>query len=147
MLAGAWEVGDDAGLKALAQAVEREQLEAAGAQRVDFHVQPARGKPFACFGLAGQTIRQLVEAGEGEGAATLGEHLECACSGVMACSTCHVYVHPAWWAAVGAPSEEEQDMIDLAHEPRPNSRLGCQLELRPELDGMTIILPSGANNM
>ena len=143
----------------------------------------------------------------------LGQLLECACSGVMACSTCHVYVDSTWMERVGAPSESEhgsvlslapwwcrsslplaswgglsrllaalrsrnesnccigtneglrcsredrteppslrlptprQDMLDLAHEPRPSSRLGCQLELRPELEGMVVHMPNGANNL
>ena len=38
-------------------------------------------------------------------------------------------------------------MLDLAHEPRPSSRLGCQLELRPELEGMVVHMPNGANNL
>ena len=48
---------------------------------------------------------------------------------------------------MGAPCEAEQDMLDLAHEPLPNSRLGCCIELRPELEGMVVQIPGGANNL
>ena len=77
----------------------------------------------------------------------MAEYIECACSGIAACSTCHVYVHPDWFERVGEPSEAELDMIDLAHEPSETSRLGCQLVLRPELDGMVLSMPDGANNI
>ena len=50
-------------------------------------------------------------------------------------------------AAVGSASEEEEDMLDLAYDRRDTSRLGCQLQLRPELEGMRVSLPAGANNM
>lgn len=50
-------------------------------------------------------------------------------------------------AAVGPPSEAEQDMLDLAHEPRDTSRLACQLVLSPAVDGMRLTIPAGANNL
>jgi hypothetical protein len=56
-------------------------------------------------------------------------------------------VEPGWLERVGAPCEAEQDMLDLAHEPRPNSRLGCCIQLRPELEGMVVHIPGGANNL
>ena len=84
---------------------------------------------------------------EANGAALLSEHLECACSGVMACSTCHVHVDAEWFAAVGPPSEAEEDMLDLAFDRRDISRLGCQLQLKPELEGLVVRLPSDANNL
>merc|ERR1712066_186888 len=75
------------------------------------------------------------------------EMIECACSGVMACSTCQVYVHDDWFGKVGEPCEAETDMLELAHDPRDTSRLGCQLKLRADLDGLEITVPDGANNM
>ena len=56
-------------------------------------------------------------------------------------------VAPEWFERVGPPCEAEQDMLDLAHEPQPNSRLGCQLTLRTELEGMVVHIPGGANNL
>ena len=146
-LAGAWEIGEDAGLRSLAVAVERELAVNEGRQLVAFHVRPSRGAPFLCEGFEGMSLKDAAENGEGEGAELLGELLECACSGVMACSTCHVHVDDDWLDAVGPPTEEEEDMLDLAYDRRNSSRLGCQLVLRPELSGMTVALPAGANNM
>ena len=70
-----------------------------------------------------------------------------ACEASIACSTCHVVVDPIWYEAVGAADEDEEDMLDLAHDPRRTSRLGCQVKLTPALDGMVVWVPHGANNM
>ena len=114
-----------------------------------FFVRPpgARSEPVEVQGFEGMSIKDVIDHGEGEGANLLGSLLECACSGVMACSTCQVYVEPSWVDAVGLAGEDEQDMIDLAHEPRDNSRLGCQVVLRPELDGLVLSVPGGAHNL
>jgi ferredoxin len=73
--------------------------------------------------------------------------IECTCGGNMACSTCHVYVDPAWMARVGSASDDEQDMLDLAFEPKDNSRLGCQLVFDKSMDGLTLTIPDSVNNM
>ena len=52
-----------------------------------------------------------------------------------------------WFQAVGEPSEAELDMIDLAHDPAETSRLGCQLVLSAELDGLEVKIPGRANNL
>ena len=72
----------------------------------------------------------------------LEEAVECACRGVMACSTCPVSVDEAWRARVGEPPEEEEDMLDLAFELTDTSRLGCQIKVTKELDGMVAKVPS-----
>ena len=79
-LAGAWEIGEDAGLRSLAVAVEREMARAEGRQLVTFHVKPARGLPFQCSAFEGMSLKEAAENGDDEGAALLGELLECACS-------------------------------------------------------------------
>jgi ferredoxin len=63
---------------------------------------------FECEGLEGMSLRDVVEHDSGLNASMLGEYLECACSGVMACSTCHVIVQPDWFDKVGAPDASEQ---------------------------------------
>ena len=93
------------------------------------------------------SLKDVAEFGDGDGAELLGELLECACSGVMACSTCHVHVDSDWLDAVGAPSEEEEDMLDLAFDRQENSRLACQLVLSPQLGGLRVKIPAGANNL
>ena len=73
--------------------------------------------------------------------------LEGACEGSLACSTCHVVVEPDWFDRLVPIQEDEEDMLDLAFGLTRTSRLGCQVLLTDELDGLTVHIPSGANNM
>ena len=73
--------------------------------------------------------------------------IEGACEGSLACSTCHVIVDPEWFGRLGEPSEDEEDMLDLAFGLRPTSRLGCQIIITQELDGLTVTLPDETFNM
>ncbi len=73
--------------------------------------------------------------------------IEGACEGSMACSTCHVVVDPAWFDRLDDPSEEEEDMLDLAFGLTQTSRLGCQLVMTEELDGLVVRLPDQTHNM
>lgn len=127
--------------------MEQEVARSSGRTLVRFTVRPSGGPAFACEGFEGMSLKDIAEFGSGEGAELLREYIECACSGVMACSTCQVYVHPDWFPRVGPPGEAELDMLELAHEPEETSRLGCQVRLTPDMDGMSISIPSGANNM
>lgn len=63
------------------------------------------------------------------------------CGGALSCATCHVHVAQAWMDRVGAPSEEEAVMLEMAIDPDETSRLSCQIRLTPELDGLELILP------
>lgn len=67
--------------------------------------------------------------------------IEGACGGAMACATCHVVVDEASFDALPEPSAEEEDMLDLAADLRPTSRLGCQVRLTTELDGLVVRVP------
>lgn len=147
-------------------------------------------RAFSVEAVEGTTLTDVAQFGTSDNCGVLGEYLECACAGIMACSTCHVVVHPDWYDADGAPADEEeeegavgsdgdspngtsggggdddgaagsgedrakipppseaeQDMIDLAYEPQLTSRLGCQIKLTKELDGLVILLPRGSNNL
>lgn len=73
--------------------------------------------------------------------------LEGACEGSLACSTCHVIVDPEWYEQLDQPSEEEEDMLDLAFGLTHTSRLGCQIRMSEELDGLVVSLPSATRNM
>ena len=64
------------------------------------------------------------------------------CGGSMACATCHVYVEEKWLNVLPKPEEAEEDMIDMAYEPKKNSRLSCQLIVSEELDGLIVTTPS-----
>jgi 2Fe-2S ferredoxin len=64
------------------------------------------------------------------------------CGGNCACATCHVKVDVAWTGAVGPPaSETEAELLELAPESGPASRLACQIRMRAELDGIVVHLP------
>ena len=76
-----------------------------------------------------------------------GLPLEGTCEGQMACSTCHVIVAREWFARLAASSEEEEDMLDLAADVQPTSRLSCQIELTGELDGLVVRVPSASHDM
>ena len=63
------------------------------------------------------------------------------CGGSMACATCHVYVEEKWFNKLPVAEEAEVDMIDMAFEPKKNSRLSCQLIVTDELDGLKVLTP------
>lgn len=69
------------------------------------------------------------------------EGIEADCGGVCACATCHVYVAPEWIERVGPAGADESEMLDCANDPRPNSRLSCQIAMTAELEGLTVFLP------
>ena len=64
------------------------------------------------------------------------------CGGSMACATCHVYVEENWLNKLPKAEDAEIDMIDMAYEPKKNSRLSCQLIVTNELDGLTVTTPA-----
>ena len=73
--------------------------------------------------------------------------IEGACEGSLACSTCHVVVDPEWYELLKEASEDEEDMLDLAFGLTATSRLGCQIIITEELDGLVVRLPSSTRNM
>ncbi|WP_297371671.1 ferredoxin family 2Fe-2S iron-sulfur cluster binding protein [Acidocella sp.] len=70
-----------------------------------------------------------------------GVDIEGACEGSLACSTCHVIVAADWFDKLEAPSEDEEDMLDVAFGVQKTSRLGCQIVMSESLDGLTVSLP------
>ena len=63
------------------------------------------------------------------------------CGGACACSTCHVYIDPAWVGKLPHREDMEEDMLDFAYEPNERSRLTCQVKVTPELDGLVVRMP------
>jgi len=63
------------------------------------------------------------------------------CGGSMACATCHIYVDEKWLNKIPKAEEAEEDMIDMAFEPKKNSRLSCQIIVNDELDGLEVTTP------
>lgn len=77
----------------------------------------------------------------------LGIEIEGACEGNMACSTCHVIVDDAHFDRLPEASEDEEEMLDLALGLTATSRLGCQLVITPDLDGLMLQVPKEHRNM
>lgn len=86
--------------------------------------------------------RTLLHIGQANGIA-----MEGICEGTMACSTCHVIVDPAWFDRLPTAGEEEYDILDLCLNLSRTSRLGCQLVLTEELDGLVVNLPAESHNL
>lgn len=63
------------------------------------------------------------------------------CGGCMSCATCHVYIDEAWIPAVGTAGENESAMLEMAIDPRGNSRLSCQVKLTEALSGLVVHIP------
>jgi ferredoxin, 2Fe-2S len=73
--------------------------------------------------------------------------IEGACEGSVACSTCHVIVDAEWYGRLREASEEEEDMLDFAFNLTRTSRLGCQIVVTEELDGLVVQLPAATRNL
>jgi 2Fe-2S ferredoxin len=76
-----------------------------------------------------------------------GIDIEGACEGSLACSTCHVIVDQEWYDLLKDATEDEEDMLDLAFGLTQTSRLGCQIIMTEELDGLTVKLPQATRNL
>lgn len=73
--------------------------------------------------------------------------MEGACGGSCACSTCHVIVDPDFYDALPEPEDDENDMLDLAYGLTETSRLGCQLKMTKNIDGLRVALPAMTRNV
>ena len=62
------------------------------------------------------------------------------CGGMCSCATCHVYVDPAWQARLPAPMSDERELLNELSQCQDNSRLSCQIEFTPELDGLRVTI-------
>lgn len=69
------------------------------------------------------------------------EGLAAECGGACSCATCEVYVDDAWIELVGEACDIEKDMLTASSALRGNSRLSCQIEITPELDGLVVAIP------
>ena len=63
------------------------------------------------------------------------------CGGGMACATCHVYINDRWFDKLPSKEDGEEDMLDMAFEPKKNSRLSCQITVSDKTDGLVVHLP------
>lgn len=107
--------------------------------------------PKVIFESADGGTRREVDANVGQSLLEISHEndveIEGACEGSMACSTCHLVIDSEFYGRLPAPSEEEQDMLCLTFGLRPTSRLGCQVILTEELDGLIVRLPGQTINI
>ncbi|KAI8924547.1 putative YAH1-ferredoxin of the mitochondrial matrix [Entophlyctis helioformis] len=112
---------------------------------------PEPGKGLKVTYITPQDGPITVEAKEGTNLLDLAHYknidLEGACEGSLACSTCHVIVDPEFYSKLEEPSDEENDMLDLAFGLTDTSRLGCQIIMRKDLDGIVVRIPSATRNV
>ncbi len=90
------------------------------------------GKEHAIEGILNWTVMEIIRDGD--------LPIRAECGGSCACATCHVYVAPEWAAKLPPMQDEERDTLDGGFEVEPNSRLSCQLIMKPELDGLKVTL-------
>lgn len=72
--------------------------------------------------------------------------LEGACEGVCACSTCHLILPMDLYDSLDDPSEDEEDMLDMAFGLTETSRLGCQVTVRSDMEGVEVQMPAATRN-
>ena len=78
-----------------------------------------------------------------EGAVRSGvDGIDADCGGALSCSTCHVYVADDWIDLLVPPSQDEKEMIDFAVDPKPCSRLSCQIVMKSEYEGLVLNVPA-----
>ena len=101
--------------------------------------------------IAANGTRHVVNAPLGDSVLDIAHEnkidIEGACEGSMACSTCHVIIDKKWYRKLEEVSEDEEDMLDLAFGLTRTSRLGCQIVITEELDGLEVSLPKETRNM
>lgn len=101
--------------------------------------------------ITADNVRQEIEAPNGLSILEIAHQnnidLEGACEGSLACSTCHVIVDSEWFDVLPEATEDEEDMLDLAFGLTQTSRLGCQIIMSDQLDGIMVRLPSATRNM
>lgn len=70
--------------------------------------------------------------------------IEGQCGGFCACGTCHVHLSDAWLAQLGAASDAEMAMLEFEPDTTANSRLCCQIQISPTLDGLSMTVARAA---
>lgn len=115
----------------------------ASAADVPFKIVDRSGKEHAVRGKVGENLMYLAHKLQMDNPAIV---IEGACEASLACSTCHVMLDPEHFELLDEPLEQEDDMLDMAPCLAPTSRLGCQIILKPELEGMVVSLPKFTRN-
>jgi len=102
---------------------------------IKIHLVAPGGAETTLEGHAGESLMQAAVAANVRG-------IEADCGGLLTCATCHVYVREPFAQQLPPPQADELGMLEFTAAPRrPNSRLSCQIELGPALDGLVVDLP------
>lgn len=91
------------------------------------------GTPLVAEAIPGQTLLKIAQGA--------GIDLEGSCGGAMACSTCHLVIDSVWYAKLPSPGSDESDILDLAPNLTRTSRLGCQIKVTEDMDGLVVRVP------
>lgn len=103
---------------------------------IKIHLVAAGGAETTLEVRTGQSLMQAAVAANVDGIAA-------DCGGLLTCATCHVYVREPFAAQLPPPQADELGMLEFTAAPRrPTSRLSCQIDLQPALDGLTVDLPA-----
>ena len=100
------------------------------------HVTDRAGERHTLQALEGFRIMEIIR--------DWGLDIKAECGGACACATCHVYVDRDWAPKLYEPTDEEVGRLDEAFEVTGNSRLSCQILMRPEYDGIELKLAPGS---
>lgn len=123
-----------------------------GQTRFHGHVhKPKPGEELHVTFICKDGTQQTFEVAEGDNLLDIAQannlDMEGACGGSCACSTCHVIVDPEFYDEMEEPDDDENDMLDLAFGLTETSRLGCQITMTKELDGIRVALPAMTRNL
>lgn len=112
---------------------------------------PKEGEELHVTFISKDGLQQTFEVAEGDNILDIAQNynldMEGACGGSCACLTCHVIIDPEFYDAIAEPDDDENDMLDLAFGLTETSRLGCQVKMTKELDGIRIALPAMTRNL
>jgi ferredoxin-2, mitochondrial len=132
------------------QIIKRHLSQTAIVQHGDVH-KPNPGEELHVTFITKEGEQIHVEVAEGDNLLDIAQannlEMEGACGGSCACSTCHVIVDPEYYDKIEEPDDDENDMLDLAFGLTETSRLGCQIIMTKELDGLRVALPAMTRNM
>lgn len=122
--------------------------------RINYHGhlhKPKPGEELKVTFITKQGEQLTYEVAEGDNVLDIAQahnlDMEGACGGSCACSTCHVIVDPEYYDEIPEPDDDENDMLDLAFGLTETSRLGCQIKMSKEIDGIRIALPAMTRNL
>lgn len=112
---------------------------------------PKEGEELKITFISKDGSQSTYEVAEGDNLLDIAQannlDMEGACGGSCACSTCHVIIDPDYYDAIPEPDDDENDMLDLAFGLTETSRLGCQVRMSKELDGIRVALPAMTRNL